>query len=211
MRNPEKKKRWLGKFLSTLSGKPIESEEEDPLEIIHVPKQKEPIDLSFVKNFTASGGKFFYCEKEEETLNYLQNIIREANLETISCHDKNLQSILSKAGITYIETSPANPDAFCCDCEFLISLSGEIMISTNQTRDKKLADLPKIFIVISKTSQIVKNLRVALNGIQAKYKGNIPSQITTIKDSMKENNIMKQADNQFRSKDIYLLLLEDRL
>jgi len=213
MGDSKKKKGWISKFLSTLSGKPSEQESEKGQsgQGMFSPQQKEPVDLSFVKNFTNSGGKFLYCEKEDEALNYLREITNEAGLEVISCHDKNLQSILSKAGLSYTEATSKADDAFCCGCEFLVSFNGGIMISANQTKGKKLTDLPEVFIIISKTSQIVENLRSALTGIRVKYKGDIPSQITTIKGPIKESGTMEaQGGTQVSNKNIYLLLLEDQ-
>ncbi len=212
MGDSKKKKGWFGQFMSTLSGKPSEqAKERGQPQGLYAPERKESVDLSFVQSFTTSGGKFLYCENEEEALTYLKSITTESGLEVISCYDKNLQSILSKAELSYTENATASDDAFCCGCEFLVSFNGGIMISANQTKGKKLADLPEIFIIISQTSQIVENLRSALTGIRVKYKGDIPSQITTIKGPIKESGTMENTDGQFSNKDIYLLLLEDQL
>ena len=85
------------------------------------------------------------------------------------------------------------------------------MISENQTHGKKLKDLPDVFIVIAKTSQIVENLRAGLTGIRAKYKGNIPSNITTIKGPNHRDEANEMASETACVKDIYLLLIEDQL
>ncbi|MGB0175946.1 MAG: LUD domain-containing protein, partial [Owenweeksia sp.] len=156
-------------------------------------------------------GKFLYCEHEKDAYNFLKNISRESGMSLIFCKDPNLQSILKNAGLNYTDSDLNNADAFCANCEFLISFNGGIMISENQTKGKKLGELPETFITIARTSQIVENLRSGLTGIRERYKGAIPSQITTIKGPIKESDIDQSTGSNTCTKDIYLLLLEDQL
>lgn len=208
MEESRKKKGLFGKVFSVLSGKPS-----SPLDSsgLFSPDEKEPVDLVFVKKFTNAGGKFLYCEKEEEAYEFLRSIQTEASVNSISCLNSNLQSILKNAGIKYESESSGNEDAYCCSCEYLISFNGGLMISENQTHGKKLKELPEIFIVIAQTSQIVENLRSGLTGIRSKYKDSIPSNITTIKgpnDNKDEANDL--ASGTACIKNIYLLLIEDQ-
>lgn len=85
------------------------------------------------------------------------------------------------------------------------------MVSENQTQGKKLRALPNTFIIIAQTSQIVENLRAGLTGIRSKYKGNIPSNITTIKGPNSTSDADNPAADNACTKDIYLLLIEDQL
>lgn len=208
MGEAQKKKGFFGKFIDVLSGKPSDSDEESPLNL--APSKKEPVDLTFVKKFTESGGKFLYCEQEDDAYSYLESIVKESGLQNFYCEDSNLTSILSKAGIDQLVDDVADADAFCTSCEFLISFNGGIMITGNQTHGKKLKDLPATFITIARTSQIVENLRSGLTGIRQKYKGDIPSQITTLKGPIKGSSSEEQAGEATCSKEIYLLLLEDQ-
>tara|TARA_R110002096_G_scaffold74101_2_gene175837 strand:+ start:88386 stop:89012 length:627 start_codon:yes stop_codon:yes gene_type:complete len=208
MEESKKKKGLFGKVFSVLSGKPSSPPDSAGQ---FAPDEKEPVDLVFVKRFTNSGGKFLYCEQEEEAYEFLRNIQSEASVESIICQDSNLQSILKNAGLGFKSESNANEDAYCCSCEYLISFNGGLMISENQTHGKKLKDLPDVFIVIAKTSQIVENLRAGLTGIRAKYKGNIPSNITTIKGPNHRDEANEMASETACVKDIYLLLIEDQL
>src|SRR5690606_9895065 len=133
----------FSKVYSILSGKP--AEEEKPAAASggkFAPRQRESVDLTFVRNFTASGGKFLYCESEGDAYTFLRNISREAGLQKIYCGDSNLQSILGNAGLSYSVEAISDADAFCAGCEYLVSFNGGIMISANQTKGKKLAELP---------------------------------------------------------------------
>lgn len=213
MEKSNKKKGFIGKVFSVLSGKPEEHPEGSTTSLKgrFAPKSKEPMDLAFVKNFTASGGKFLYCESEEDAYTFLSEIVKESGISLIFCENANLQSILSKAGLNYTSENLNASDSFCTNCESLISFNGGIMISENQTRGKKLSELPETFITIAKTSQIVENLRSGLTGIRERYKQTIPAQITTIKGPLKETDIPSTPAANTCTKDIYLLLLEDQL
>lgn len=208
MEESKKKKGLLGKVFSVLSGKPTSPHDSSGQ---FAPDDSESSDLIFVKKFTNAGGKFLYCEREEEAYEFLRSIQTEASVNSISCSNSNLQSILKNAGIKFDNQSNGNEDAFCCSCEYLISFNGGLMISENQTQGKKLKELPEIFIVIAQTSQIVENLRAGLTGIRSKYKTNIPSNITTIKGPDNRDEASDVASDTACIKDIYLLLIEDQV
>ncbi len=208
MEESKKKTGFLGKVLKVLSGKPLD-EDDSPSESASLNSpQREPVDLSFVKNFTASGGKFLYCEKERDAYTFLKEIAQETGISNIYCQEENFKSILNKAGFKDLADRVEASDAFASSCEYLVSFNGGIMITAKQTKGKKLSELPDIFITLAHTSQIVENLRSALTGIRNKYQGDIPSQITTIKGH--EDDDDDEASSQICKKDIYLLLLEDQ-
>ncbi len=212
MAESTKKTGFFGKFLNVLSGKPAADTDAEQEELpLYSGNKKESMDLAFVKNFTASGGKFLYCEKETDAYEYLRHITKESGIDAIFCKDPNLTSILSKAGLTGVTDNLAGANAFCSGCEYLISFNGGIMITANQTLGKKLVELPETFITVARTSQIMENLREGLTGIRNKYKGDIPSQITTIKGPIKDAGNEEAASGSTCNKEIYLLLLEDQL
>lgn len=212
MAEQKSKKGIFGRFMDILSGKPEEEGQEHKPEVANdfAPLESEPTDLSFVKKFTSSGGKFLYCEDEKEAYNYIRMIMEESGLHQVYCRDANLISILRKAGVE-VNDNLAQCDSFCSNCEYLVSFNGGIMISANQLQGKKLDELPETFITIAKTSQITDNLRSALAGIRIKYQNNLPSQITTIKGPKKVEEIEENDLAKICNKEIYLLLLEDQV
>lgn len=199
-----------GKLKTALGGKFSEKTEEEEDKGLYSPNKSEPVDLLFVKKFTASGGKFLYCEKESDAYDFIEEISRESALRKLYCDDPSLRSILSKAGFRDLAEHVEQADAFCSTCEYLVSFNGGIMITARQTKGKKLSELPETFITFARTSQIVPNLRAALTGIRTKYQSEIPSQITTIKGPI-QGSEPDEADSKLCKKEIYLLLLEDQV
>lgn len=212
MVEPKEKRGLFGRFFDLLSGKPLGEEKlGDPkLNNPHAPNETDPFDLRFVKRFSASGGKFLYCQDEKEAFDYLHQITTESGLDYVFCKDPNLQSILYKAGI--IVTDQVNKaDAFCSACEWLVAFNGGVMLTGQQTLGRKLSELPDTFIVIARTSQITENLRSALTGIRQRYGRELPSQITTLKGPKKVEEIDESDTTSVTNKEIYLLLMEDQL
>lgn len=199
------KKNFLQKIKLAFGNKPEEvSNKAEEKEEANKPKPSDPIDLTFVKHFTAAGGKFLYCEDDNEVYHNLNMMIREGSWNCVYCKDENLTSILSKANIPHKNEDFQECDAFFTSCENLIAFNGGVMVSANQTFGKKIAELPKSHIIIATTEQLVKDLGEGLSSIRERYEGNNPSLITTIKGP-----IQSDVEPNTETKELYLLLVEN--
>ena len=49
----------------------------NPKKSKYLTEKREPLEISFVKKFTLNGGKFLYCENEDELRVNFQNILIE--------------------------------------------------------------------------------------------------------------------------------------
>ncbi|SNR15162.1 LUD domain-containing protein [Tenacibaculum jejuense] len=174
--------------------------------------KKQPVNLSlddsFVHYFINKGGKFLYSTKIEEVVHNLNHIIVENGWNEISCNDIDLLKLTTTIPVT-IKEKLNNTTPIFTSCEHLIANSGEILFSSNQIGSQKLASLSNDFIVYATTSQLVKNIGEGLTGIKMNFKGNIPTNISSIKNySISETNDNILEFNQ-NSKNLYLLLFED--
>lgn len=185
------------------SPKPKETVEES------VAKKDLPLDEIFVENFIANKGKFLYCTSLEDLKLNLENIVKENSWDTLICNDHDLIKLVKKASLIPEETFNSKHPLFT-SCEHLIAENGSILLSSNQLKDTKISDLSDDFIVYATTSQIVNTKGESLTGIKTRYKGNIPSNISAIK-----NYNLNNGDKDFmnygntNSKNLYLLLFED--
>ena len=163
-------------------------------------------DTHFVEQFKAKGGKFLYCDKSEEVLDYLQNIFTENSWDKALCINEKLSKNLNVVGIP-LDT---NASVFYTNCEHLIVEDGSILFSSNQLKETKLMHYPANFIVFATTSQLIKSKDNALSSIKHRFSKAIPSNISAIKDYMphkKDPNFLNYGNTN--SKNLYLLLLED--
>ncbi|CAM1344566.1 LUD domain-containing protein [Tenacibaculum amylolyticum] len=167
------------------------------------------LDDSFVHHFINKGGKFLYCTKIDEVLNNLQRIIAENNWKHIICNDVDLLQLTKKLDIT-TQSTLKKELPFFTSCEHLIANSGEILFSSNQLGSHKLPVLSENFIVYATTSQLVKNIGEGLTGIKTNFKGNIPTNISSVKNysiTDTTDDFLNYGNNN--SKNLYLLLFED--
>jgi len=167
------------------------------------------LDQIFVQNFINNNGKFLYCTSLEEVTLNLANIVQENSWENIICNDNDLLKLLKTIPLNIIEKFDNSHPIFI-SCEHLIAENGSILFSSNQLRGSKISGLSDYFIVYATTSQIVKTNGDSLTGVKSRYQGNIPSDISAIKNynpSSKEIDFMNYGNTN--AKNLYLLLFED--
>lgn len=167
------------------------------------------LDDSFVHHFIELGGKFLYCQDNNDVTRNLQNIFKENNWDTVSTKNADLNPFIRTLNIK-IKTEFDNELPFFTSCESLISENGSILFSSNQLEDRRLSTHTNNFIVFATTSQIVRGKDESLTNIMVKYGRNLPTNISSIKnynpDSLEDNFLNYGTNN---SKNLYLLLLED--
>lgn len=167
------------------------------------------IDDIFVHNFIKKGGKFLYCTSLEEVNKNLLDIINENQWEELVCIDTDLQKLLNIINKKHTEKVLVN-SAFFTMCEQLVSDNGSVLFSSNQVFQHKLSKLPNHFIVLARTSQLVRTTSEALMAVRKNYVHDFPTNISSIK-----SYTPGKADEDFLSygnsnaKNLYLLLLED--
>jgi L-lactate utilization protein LutC len=194
-------------FSSNSDKSKVKLEKEDQRRFL--PEEESPIDEKFTINFNNNGGKFLYCETSDEVQVNLNKIVEENNWSDKSALILNSQLKKKFKGFVFNTTTKIEEaDFLFTTCEYLIASDGSLLISSNQIAEKKLAELPKDFIVFATTSQFVETISAGLQGIKAQNKKNIPSNITTIKHFKVEEttNFLSYGSS---SKNLYLLLLED--
>ena len=167
------------------------------------------LDDSFVHYFIEKGGKFLYCTKLDEVIENFKQIVLENNWTDIVVTDTDLSKLIKKIDIKK-HTKHNSSIPFFTTCEHLIADNGNVLFSSNQLSSVKLSELSKDIILYATVSQLVKNTGEGLTGIKTNFKGNIPTNISAIKNY----NINKNDDNflnygNTNSKNLYLLLFED--
>ncbi len=171
--------------------------------------QNLPLDQIFVKNFIKNNGKFLYCTTLQEVILNLNNIVQENSWENISCNDNDLLKLIKSLNIKTIDKLTKQSPIFL-SCEHLIAENGSILFSSNQLKENKISELSENFIVYATTSQLVSSKGESLTGIKTRYQGNIPSNISAIKNynlNSKDDDFMNYGNTN--SKNLYLLLFED--
>ncbi len=175
----------------------------------HLEFENLPIEQIFVKKFIENQGKFLYCTSLTEVTTNIASIIKENSWEEIICNDYDLQKLIKSVDVKTSEKINNKIPLFV-PCEHLIAENGSILFSSNQLKEFKISELSENFIVYATTSQLVNSKGESLTGIKTRYQGNIPSNISAIKNfnpSSKNEDFMSYGNTN--SKNLYLLLFED--
>ncbi len=193
------------KILSTFTSSRQNKDEEESK---YLPEKEIPVDEQFTCNFKLNGGKFLYCETEEELEENFISILQENDWFEIEAltFEKDLQHYLSENKLSY--KNPSNPMFLLTGCESLIAQDGSVLFSSKQLFHYKPNELPKNIIVIAKASQITRSKSDGLRNIKMRYANEIPTNITTMQH-FKESKTDNFLQYGIQAKNLYLLLLED--
>ena len=165
-------------------------------------------DLVFAKNFTNSGGRFIFIDEINSTKEVFEKIFEENqwDSENVCSLNPNVAKNLEIRSIRKIDNE--NIKALVTECEYLISNTGRILICNKQIKSNKIEDLPSVLIVLAKSNQFVSDVSEGMTMLKNKYKGNFPTNITTlnVKNKLNEDNFLTYGNS---AKDIYLILSDD--
>ncbi|MCD4683564.1 MAG: LUD domain-containing protein [Bacteroidales bacterium] len=171
----------------------------------------DSLDVTFALEFTKVSGKFIYCENDTELKGNLVSLIGENKWEHVFCLDSEIKNILDKAGISFSSDDADfnKMQVGITRCEYLIARLGSIMISSKQTSGRRLNVFPESHIVIAQTSQIVSDLKDALNNIKEKYNNNLPSLVSVITGPSRTADIEKTlVMGAHGPKELYVFLVD---
>lgn len=174
-----------------------------------LPKEDDPLDIQFAKNFTRKGGRFLYNESEEALHTNFREICKENHWEPE--HVLSLQQAHSDSfNTTFIDKTSGSLKAYkavLIECEYLISNTGKILLSENQIKHFKLSDLPDTVVVKAIASQLVRDVSQGMTLLKNKYSKTIPTNITTLKIKFDPEEVdIQDGESGTASKSIYLLL-----
>ncbi len=174
---------------------------------------EDTLDITFAMEFSKVSGKFIYCENEKELQENLISLIGENKWKQVFCTEPEIKETLANTGIPFIslESEFTQMDVGITYCEYLIARLGSIMISSRQTSGRKLNVYPENHIVIARSSQIVPDLKDALNNIKEKYKDNFPSMISVITGPSRTADIEKTlVMGAHGPKNLYVFLIDEQ-
>ena len=190
---------------------PEQQTEEQPTEerSQYLPEEVLPVDELFTINFKNNGGKFLYCDSQEDLAENFVNILVENDWfeKEALTFETSTHVLLQENNITF--EGKDKPSFFIANCESLIAQEGSILFCDQQLKDRKATDLPTNIIVLAKTSQITRSKSDGLREIKRKYEGCLPTNITAFncfKISQNKEDFLTYGRTP---KNLYLLLLED--
>ncbi len=175
-------------------------------------KLKEDPTIQFAINLNEAGGTFVYCENEKAIVENLKLLKEQNNWNSIHCIDERLTGFLTKEHVNVDD----DPEHFLemkvgiTRCEYLISRFGSIMVSSAILSGRRMFAFPEVHIVVAAASQVVPELKDALEGITKSYEGRFPSQVTVITGPSRTADIEKTlVMGAHGPKELYVFMVDN--
>jgi L-lactate dehydrogenase complex protein LldG len=172
----------------------------------------ESLALNFAQEFTNLGGKFIYCEDENDLKDVLKDFLTSEEVQPLFCIEKDLVDILDSISIEYTDQADhfEKLHTSLTHCEFLIARFGSIMVSSGLDSGRRLNFYPEKHLVVAYASQLVPETKDALVSMREKYNGRLPSMITQISGASRTADIEKTlVMGMHGPKEIYVFFVDD--
>ena len=173
------------------------------------PLKQEP-EVEFAEQFTKLQGKFIYCINQQEFAFQLSSLVKKQDWEKVYCvEDKLIAPVAGQLAERVVKTDLANCDVSITGCENLVARTGTIVVSAAQASGRSTSVYAPIHICIAYTSQLVYDLKDALQAAKDKYGNNLPSLLTFATGPSRTADIEKTlVVGVHGPKEVYLFLIE---
>lgn len=144
------------------------------------PSSADEMDVRFAENFSASGGKFVYCESQDKLVAYLQSLKTENKWNFIYSWEPGLRGFLSTLGFVQENDEEFlidNSDAAASQCFALLADEGVIMLTPDQATHRRLTTFPPHHVIFASKDSLVPNLERGLDNFRGQYFDKLPSLI----------------------------------
>ncbi len=157
---------------------PVPFPQSEGKESIFQKPEDEPA-IEFAAKFAKLQGRFSYCLDEQEMLQQLKVLIEARKWKKLFCRESSIQKMLVANGLDnnfYPELNDC--DASVTGCEYLISRTGSIVLSSGLQSGRTVSVYAPVHICIAYTDQLLYDIKDAINSLKETYKDNLPSLIT---------------------------------
>jgi L-lactate dehydrogenase complex protein LldG len=171
---------------------------------------EQDAEVEFAEEFTKLQGKFIYCINRQELAFQLSSLIKKQDWQKVYCvEDKLIESVAGQLSDRIIKTDLATSDVSITGCEYLVARTGSIVMSAAQSSGRSTSVYAPIHICIAFTSQLVYDIKDALQATKEKYGTNLPSLITFATGPSRTADIEKTlVVGVHGPKEVYLFLVE---
>ncbi len=165
-----------------LSGQPVAMpfpEVENDNRAIY-PQADMALEEQFAEAFIKLGGKFVFCENEQELMNNINILFENRGWKQLLCADERQLKIFHNNRIDIL--NPADPKAESADacltgCEMLIARTGSILLSSLQHLGRTASVYYPVHLVFAYANQVVADIDDGINDLKKKYGTGLPSMI----------------------------------
>jgi L-lactate dehydrogenase complex protein LldG len=140
----------------------------------------QPQEEIFASEFIKLGGKFIFCDNEQEFLNNIVILFENRGWEQLLCADERMLRLFINNKLDIVTAADASyeaADACITGCEMLIARTGSIMLSAAQHLGRMAPVYFPVHIVFAYVNQVVPDIEDSFNALRKKYGTDLPSMI----------------------------------
>jgi L-lactate dehydrogenase complex protein LldG len=205
------KENILKKIRKALSNStPLPFPKSEGSESVFQPVQQE-LEVEFAEQFSKLQGRFIYCINRQELAFQLSSLVKKMDWHKVYCLEENLlQAMGVQLDNRLVKTDLANCDVSITGCECLVARTGSIVLSAGQQSGRTTSVYAPIHICIAYTSQLVYDVKDALQLVKDKYGDKLPSLISFATGPSRTADIEKTlVVGVHGPKEVYVFLVED--
>ncbi len=134
----------------------------------------------FAETFISLGGKFIFCDNEQELLASLSMLYDNFGHKQFLCADERLLKLFHNNKIGFVTAaSPAVESAHACitGCEMLVARTGSVFLSSAQNMGRTSPVFYPVHIIFAYMNQVVYDIEDGIKGLKKKYGNSLPSMI----------------------------------
>ena len=171
---------------------------------------KQEMEIEFAEQFSQLQGRFIFCINRQELAFQLGSLVKKQDWQQVFCVEEKLVEPLAvqlEGRLTKNDLPDA--DVSITGCEYLVARTGSIVMSAAQLSGRTTSVYAPVHICIAYTSQLVYDIKDALQGLKEKYADNLPSLITFATGPSRTADIEKTlVVGVHGPKEVYLFLVE---
>lgn len=171
----------------------------------------QEIEVEFAERFTALKGKFAFCLDEKDLVRQFRTLTAAQGWKARYCVDASLGERLKEVGPFQNQADQlAGCDVAITGCEYLVARTGSIVMSAAEQSGRTTSVYAPVHVCVAYSSQLVYDIKEALEGVQQKYDRNLPSLITFATGPSRTADIEKTlVVGVHGPKEVYVFLVDD--
>lgn len=168
--------------------------------------QQQDLVVEFAEQFTNLQGKFIFCLDASELMIHFNKLCHQNQWTKLYCEESELHDLLQQ---TSWHSDIADCEAAITSCETLVARTGTMVLSSTANNRVPSVYAP-IHICIAYASQLVYDVKDAIQAVSVKYKGNLPSLISFATGPSRTADIEKTlVVGVHGPKEVYCFLVDD--
>ena len=134
----------------------------------------------FAEAFINLGGKFIFCENEQELIDNINILHESRGWAQLLCADNRLVKLFNNNKVEIVIPADAryeNADACITGCEMLVARTGSVLLSSMQNLGRMAPVYFPVHIIFAYANQVVPDIEDGFAMLKKKYGSDLPSMI----------------------------------